>query len=81
MTRRHAAGGQADLTVCAESSVDAAGPGRQAIWACPPVRYPATAEVGGRSVAQAARGPRSPLGLGEPGYLTRPAAPGEGRAW
>ena len=48
------AGGRPDLTARAESSVDAAGPGWQASRACPPVRYPATAEVGGRSAPQAA---------------------------
>jgi hypothetical protein len=53
-TDRHTVGGRPDLTVCAESRVDAAGPGRAAARTCLLVRYPAMAEVGGRSAPRAA---------------------------
>ena len=50
-----------DLTPGAEAGVDAAGPGWQASRTCPLVRYPATAEVGGRPAPQsAARDSRRP---------------------
>ena len=50
-----------DLTLSAEAGVDAAGPGWQGSRTCPLVRYPATAEVGGRPAPQsAARDSRRP---------------------
>ena len=59
--------------------MDAAGPGRQASRACPPVRHPATAEVGGRPAPQAAaRDPLAPVPPRLPGHIARPDAPAGG---
>ena len=75
---RYGTGVRQNLTARAESSVDAGGPGWQASRTCPPVRYPASAEVGGRSAPGAvARDPRScrchPY---LPGQVAWPDAPG-----
>lgn len=75
-----------DLTARAESSVDGAGPGRQASGTCPPARDPAAAQELGRSLpAATARDSRWPPGLPRPpGHprpprtITRPGAPGRG---
>ena len=75
---RYGTGVRQNLTPCAESSVDAGGPGWQARRTCPPVRYPASAEVGGRSApGAAARDLRScRCHPRMPGRVAWPDAPG-----
>ena len=76
----HGADGRPDLTARVESSVDAAGPGWLASRTCPPVRYPAPAEVGGRSAPKAAARDPSPADAlpgvcGDPAGVTGSSLP------